>query len=79
MASAPLPAVVPGEVPGVVGDTGTCVGAGRVKGALGVLGLKTGGGGAGNAPTWASAVAKPAQTAMVAPATDNASLTCMSA
>ena len=68
--STPLPAVVPGNVPGVVGDTGVSIGAGTISGALGVLGLKTGGGGGGgaNAPTCATAVAAPAKTSTAASA-----------
>jgi hypothetical protein len=70
LVSAPLPAVMPGSVPGVVGDTGVSIGGGTISGALGVLGLKIGGGGGGgaNAPTCATAVAAPAKTGMAADA-----------
>ncbi len=70
MLSAPLPAVIPWDVPGVVGDIDVSIGAGTIKGALGVPGLKTGGGGGGNAPTCASTVAAPLKTRIAANATD---------
>lgn len=68
---APLAAVVPGSVPGVVGDTGVSIGAGTVMGALGGI-LKTGGGGGGApiAPIWAVAETAPAKTRMAANAAD---------
>ncbi len=61
IANDPLPAVAPGEVPGVIGDTGASIGAGKFNGELGTLGLKTGGGGGGApiAPICASATAHP--------------------
>lgn len=77
--SAPLPAIVPGIVPGVVGDTGVSVGAGTINGAVGVLGLKIGGGGGGApmAPIWASAAPPLPQIRRMARANDIARFVCM--
>jgi hypothetical protein len=79
IANDPLPAVVPGDVPGVVGDTGASIGAGKFNGALGTLGLKVGGGGGGEpiAPICASAAAHPAKAPTAASVSRNASLAWM--